>query len=194
MSSVHTLLDRILSHLTRLQQPVVGLLQEGLDHQDIENSVALLPMSLPEEVYRLYEWRNGTRRHERRPMKHLYFFPGFYFLSLDEAVTSYQLFANDSRWNSSWFPLFANGGGDFYAAVGTAERQQSSEIIGFMLDLPDDEQVAEYESLEKMLLTMATCYDEEVFYVQSDGYLDADDRRRSQIAKRLNPNIPLYMD
>ncbi|BBE22195.1 hypothetical protein MN0502_10780 [Arthrobacter sp. MN05-02] len=40
--------------------------------------------------------------------------PGSYLLSLEEALSDYDTFKNDARWSPSYFPVFADGGGDFY--------------------------------------------------------------------------------
>lgn len=40
--------------------------------------------------------------------------PGFYLLSLQEAIASYKVFVSDARWRTGWFSVFADGGGDFY--------------------------------------------------------------------------------
>ena len=38
----------------------VDVLQPGLSYEEIDSRVADLPFKLPEEVYQLYRWKNGT--------------------------------------------------------------------------------------------------------------------------------------
>lgn len=185
-------LDHILFHLCQMQRPVVALLQEPLSAEAFSEYAAQLPFHLPSELGRLYAWRNGTRCKGGDILDDLHFFPGFYFLSIEEAMDCYRAFKSDPRWNRSWFPVFSNGGGDFYAVWGKEGPSERGEVVGFLLG--QSEQIVEYESLEAMIRTLSACYDEGVFWLDQNGYLEADDAAQMEIAKRYNPSLPFYQD
>lgn len=144
-------------------------------------------LDTPADLEDLYSWRNGTRVEAGSDLDSVQFFPGFYLLSLDDALENYEGFRRDSRWDSAWLPVFANGGGDFYA-VNTAEG--SGPIIGFIID--QSEHPVEYEGLGAMLETLADCFTEGVCFVDDRGYLEMDDRRHAAIARRHNANLTLW--
>jgi cell wall assembly regulator SMI1 len=92
--------------------------QPGLSREEIEKKAGELPFPLPEEIYELYQWRNGN------PSGNL-FIPGklagclnyfWFMLSLEEAVNTYFLHrdADSLRkkedegvvWDQHWFPVF----------------------------------------------------------------------------------------
>ena len=183
-------LDSIISHLSLLDRPVVQRFQNGLGAQALEGHFEKLPIELPQEIRELYLGMNGTKINKGDVLDDLHFFPGFYLLSFEDAVNSYNAFKDDTRWRSSWFPLFANGGGDFYAVSCESGVTLQGEIIGFMLGKPD--QVAEFESLSSLLATMEACYAEGIFYASAEGYLEADDLKQAEVAKRFNPHLKLY--
>ncbi|MDB9513820.1 SMI1/KNR4 family protein [Kamptonema animale CS-326] len=68
MSELTEALDRILKALPQkpwMEFPGVeydsSLLQPGLTHTEIEKIVKDLPIRLPDEIYELYQWRNGSQ-------------------------------------------------------------------------------------------------------------------------------------
>jgi hypothetical protein len=61
--------DDIPAKLERLQQvlekagyPIDKYLQPGLSREEIDARTRKLPFRLPEELYALYRWRNGTKK------------------------------------------------------------------------------------------------------------------------------------
>jgi hypothetical protein len=66
---------------------------------------------------------------------------------------------------TGWLPLFANGGGDFYAAD-LAGDPIEPPIIGFILG--EHEHPIEY-------------------------YLEADDKRHAELARHHKPSLPIFV-
>jgi cell wall assembly regulator SMI1 len=79
-------LRTIEAHLARLRRPVMQLLQPGLSREQIEKHEAKLQFKLTPDLVNLYRVRNGTAAREGDIIDDLWFFPGFYLLSLEEAV------------------------------------------------------------------------------------------------------------
>jgi cell wall assembly regulator SMI1 len=180
-------LDRIVASLAQLGRRFPALLLPGLSKREIESWEAKLPFSLTRELDSLYQWRNGTRAYEGDLLGDLYFFPGFYLLSLEEAVQTYKEREDAPQWRKGWFPLFADGAGDFYLIRCTRKKTDSSGVIGFIHGEP--EQILEYESLPSMIRTLADCYAEGAFFLDEDGYLDMDDEEHRRIAHKHNPGV-----
>jgi hypothetical protein len=186
---VKALLDDIVAELRRLgREEVVGRLQPPLDESIVVGRLHEVEVEPTREVVDLFGWRNGTHASTGMLLDDLHFFPGFYFLSLAEAVISYRRFRDDERWDRSWFPLFANGGGDFYAAV-CRPGELTSPIVGFLLGQP--EHPVEYETLTAMVNTLLAAFREGVFFVEG-GALEVDDARYAMLARRHNPNVALW--
>lgn len=181
-------LDRIVGHLERLGRATPGLLRPSIAREDLDAYEARLPFLLPEEVRQLYFWRDGTRVEEGDQFDILHFFPGFYFPSLEEAVTTYFERQDAPQWGTGWFPVFMDGAGDFYLAVCERDRRKATtEIIGFLHGEP--EQIVEYECLDAMTKVLDACYAEGAFFVDENDTLEMDDDLHREIANRFNPGL-----
>jgi len=181
-------LDRIVQFLARQERVTPALLQPGLSTVDTRAWEARLPFLLPLELEQLYRWHDGTRVDEGVQLDSVYFFPGFYLLSLEEAVETFMERRDAPQWQEGWFPVFADGGGDFYLASCTNEKKETAEIIGFIHGEP--QQPVEYESLTAMIKTIDACYAEGAFFIAEDNTLEIDDDLHREVARRLNPEIP----
>jgi hypothetical protein len=181
-------LDRIVAHLRRLERRAPDLLQPPLSLRQIQLAESKLPFSLTGELETIYQWRNGTKADAGELLEFLYFFPGFYFLSLEEAIEKYEESEDAPQWKKGWFPLFANGAGDFYIVPCKKKKIASSEIIGFLHGEP--EQTAEYESLDTMIQTIEACFRQGAFFVDDDDTMEIDDDKHQIIAHKFNPTIP----
>lgn len=83
MSELTEGLDRIYSWFSekvpeRISQIVPGILFEEIDEKAKE-----LPFTLPNELYELYQWRNGSSEYE-------FLFESYEFMSLGQAVREYK--------------------------------------------------------------------------------------------------------
>ena len=188
MPEMTSTLDEIVAHLRRLGRHAPSLLQVPLTREEIQEWESRLPFALTRELATIYQWRNGTKAEESDLLESLYFFPGFYFLSIEEAVQTYQERGDSPQWREGWFPLFADGGGDFYIVPCAQQKVAASEVIGFIHGEP--EQGAEYESVEAMIQTLEACFREGAFFVDDDDTMEIDDERHREIAHRFNPTIP----
>lgn len=191
MELLETHLETILERLRMLRRPVVDLLRRGLHEEEVRRLLRQVTQQAPEELVQLWHWRDGT---ELRPnvtkLDDIHFFPGFYFCSLEDAMLQYRAMRDDARWNPAWLPIFANGGGDFYAADLQQADSKHSPVIGFLLG--EDDHRVEYESLTKMIETLAVCFTRGVVYVSSNGRLEMDDTGHATVAAQINPSVDLW--
>lgn len=179
-------LDRIVVRLAQSNRAVVQKLQPALSTSEIAARTALLPFALTRELEALYQWRNGTLVEEGDLLGQAYLFPGFYLLSLDEAVQTYGERKGSRQWRPNWFPVFADGGGDFYVVPCAPEKLDAAEVIGFIHGEP--EQSVEYESLAAMIQTLDACYAQGAFFLDDDEP-EVDDDKHREIAHRFNPQV-----
>jgi hypothetical protein len=137
----------------------------------------------------LYTWRNGTKIPEGTILDDVQLIPGFHFLSLEDGIAGYLAMKDDHRWNKNWFPIFANGGGDFYA-IDLSSSDTEAPLIGFILGELD--QYIEYQSIAMMLQTFLECCEKGVVFVTEEGYLEIKDDLHAQIAAINNPDVSLW--
>ncbi len=150
-------LDAIERHLARLARPT--RLAPGVPRTELASR--RVPFAWTAELRALYRARNGTITPPRAKLGELWLFPGFYLLTLDEAVTAYREQRRSRRWKKSWVPVLADGAGDFFAA-------SPRGVIGFMAHEP--EQKVEYESLAALFAAIADGFARRAFYVKGTRF------------------------
>lgn len=190
MSDLKNNLIRLQSYLTDWKRPVIQYLLDGLSYDTVTSKLSSIGFTPTMEISDLYEWHNGTKIVEGAVLDDMHLFPGFYLLSLDDAITQYLALVNDQRWNADWFPIFSNGGGDFYALDYSQLNKGFTPIIGFLIG--ESEHPVEYQSLTTMVATLLECFEQKVFVVTDDGYLDMDDAHYKLVAKKHNPNVAIW--
>ena len=208
MSLLIESLERILAWLSINQPSSVSALQSGLTYSQIQEKTKDLPFKLPTEVIELYQWRNGTQDSELDTAR---FFPAFTFDSLERALINYNelidfavksgqiLIFNpttnmswednidpNDRYDPKWFPLFNFQNEDYYLAIGSEKEEVSSVIMDFSIQDPTT--YPKYESLTKMMLTIAECYEAGVYYSDEFGLGNSEEIEES-IHLKYNPTI-----
>jgi hypothetical protein len=106
---------------------------------------------------------------------------------MDEAVQTLEEREDSEQWREGWFPVFANGAGDFYVVPCQEKKIDAAEVIGFLHGEP--EQTAEYESLTAMTYAIEACFREKAFYLDEHDTMEIDDEKQREIARRFNPTI-----
>ena len=189
-------LERILHHIQNQAPGAAQALQRGLTREQIAAQLEGLPFRLPEEVYQLYQWRNGSTAEAR-----VEFLPQYRFLSLEEAIAEWQFVDHLAREiyenldgnpqqeliDSSechWLPLFAEDG-NYYVISGDTESRETASIshrfyINFELKL-------QFDSLTEMMEAIAECFDTRAYYFDLYSYLNADYVRAAQVWLRHQP-------
>ena len=190
MEIITQLLNEIEKSLQQLDHPCVGHLNPGISSQKIQELFEKIPLQPTQDLRALYTWRNGSEDSEGITLGELAFFPGFYLMSLEESIQTYlELRARDA-WDKSWFPIFASGGGDFYAMNLAPEAQ--GQILGFYVF--EEETQVEYRSLKSMLATLKACYEQGIIFRNEQGYLDMYYRKHTEIAHELNPDLKIWLE
>ena len=166
MSELTDALNQIVSWLEKHpseKYASADVLQPGLSYEEIDRRVADLPFKLPEEVYELYQWRNGTCDGEEERAQ---FFNGLTFLSLEAALDKYDELLSgydddeevEDYWNEMWFPLFSRfvDYHCFYLVKGDIEGNIYPAILcSDEYDYPSKS----FNSLTEMMLLIANSYE-----------------------------------
>ena len=190
MGNIILLLDKIETSLQQLHHSCVDHLNPGLSSQKIQELFEEIPLQPNQDLHALYAWRNGSEDSEGITLGELAFFPGFYFMSLEESIQTYLELRETDDWKKSWFPIFASGGGDFYAMNLASEGQ--GQILGFYVF--EEEAQVEYRSLESMLTALKKCYEQGIIFRNEQGYLDMDYRKHAEIAHDINPDLKIWIE
>lgn len=188
LSSTLATIEAALHRLDR--QVLLRALQDGLPAEAMRSSLDAAGLAGSGELESLYGWRNGTSTAGVAAVDDIHFFPGFYLLSLEDALANYRAFASDPRWSAGWLPLFANGGGDFY--VLDLSSPTGSPVRHFRIE--ESEHPIEFGSLGALLTTLAAAFDRGIFFVDLSGYLEMDDLVFGGLAAELNPDIDWWRD
>ena len=190
MEVINQLLNEIEKSLQQLHHPCVEHLNPGLTSQKIQELFEEIPLQPNQDLHALYTWRNGSEDSEGITLGELAFFPGFYLMSLEESIQTYMELRETDDWEKSWFPIFASGGGDFYAMNLAPEAQ--GQILGFYVF--EEEGQVEYWSLKSMLATLKACYEQGIIFRNEQGYLDMDYRKHAEIAHKINPEVRIWLE
>ena len=188
--SISKSLTLILKFLNEWDMPVGSYLNEGLSQSEIEECFQAIDLKATDELIELFQYKNGTKVSEGTSLDDIQLIPGFHFLSLQHAIKDYLIFIEDEQWNPLWFPVFANGGGDFYAVDLSDSDGHSAPILGFIMG--ESEQEIEYESLSAMLRTFSECVEAGIVFKSPNGFLEMDDSRLAEVAARLNPFVDFW--
>lgn len=151
MSELTSALERIAAWYQKNMPQSCPVFQLGISRTDINELVKDLEFLVPDEVYELYEWCNGSS--EERIVFHSY-----HLLPLNQAVNlrkgKYGLNYGDDcmRDDPSWFPLFELWSTHaFYVVIlGAKEKSQVQ-----MYDPECNDYDIRYESLTDMLVDSA---------------------------------------
>ena len=190
METITQLLNEIEKSLQQLDHSCVDHLNPGITSLKIQELFEEIPLQPNQDLHALYAWRNGSKDSEGITLGELAFFPGFYLMSLEESIQTYMELRARDVWNKFWFPIFASGGGDFYAMNLAPESQ--GQILGFYVF--EEEAQVEYRSLKSMLATLKVCYEQGIIFRNEQGYLDMDYREHAEIAHDINPDLKIWIE
>ncbi len=184
---VRQLVGSVNDFLKSMRRPVVGRLKPALSMDAMEALARDLPFKLTEELQELFNTINGTHVEVGDPLDDLHWIPGYYLLCLEDALIMYDTFKADPRWSPDWFPVLANGAGDFVIQRQPSKQLRFGPIWNFMID--EQEPWQEAASLTSWLGMTEECFRQKAYFVDSTGFLEADWRMEAQIRVKWNPEL-----
>ena len=181
-------IDRGLTVLGR--SALISSWRPGQSPARVRDLLARRGMKSVGELEGAFAWHDGIDFPPDVPADDFHVFPGFYMLSLDDAVASYDTYVSERRWNPGGLPLFATGGGDFYV-VDLSEFERGS-VRHFRIE--ESEHPVEFATVSAFFATLAAAFKEGLFFLDSTGYLEMDDPTFGELAARLNPGISWWTE
>lgn len=85
IDDIQVKLNRLMDSMRAAGLEVDGVFNPGLSREEIRQKTEHLPFPIPEELYQLYTWRNGTPTDTD-----LFMFRDHYFISLEQAIEEYK--------------------------------------------------------------------------------------------------------
>ncbi len=160
MSDLDPALDHLIAVLTRLEVPLIADLQPGLSLRRIDELTKDLPHDFPQELRRLYAWRNGSEPATGRNQ----LYPGGGFVPLVYALVNYKGLVEAYEggfkgteiemtdvYDLRWFPVFLNYGNSAAVVVcgdapdagsvwsllleDTSQREHLAESVGEFIEV-----------------------------------------------------------
>ena len=159
----------------------------GLNDEQINESVKDLQLQLPEEIYELYRWRNGTKERQKTVVS-----PTFELLPLEDAVTLAEQLADISeeepiRFEGHCLFPFIDAEGDMCTVLLKEEKENSSPIISILAEEYEPEII--YNNLTSMMQTFAECYETNAYRLDDEGFLEEDEDKVAEILRKYNSDI-----
>jgi hypothetical protein len=187
LSHLETAVDRIFGHLRACGSLIADRRRPGLSPAEVEARIRALGLRPPRDLVQLYAYCDGTTTTAGKDLLgKISFFPGFYWMNLEKAITVYHSVSTHSLWHRSWLPIFANGGGDFYIVICESASPFFGEVPLVMYDETDH--IAEFKNVSAMFETIERCFAQKAFF-SADGYLRADHAKMSAIAHSVQPDF-----
>ena len=188
MSKLTEALEKIMVWLQLYKPECAESFQSGLTRTAIQNILGELAFQLPEEFYELYQWRNGNMRKASSVV-----FPPLGFLPLEEALEIHLALIKRASigvehlvyGSKSTFP-FVEDNGNYLSVVFTEKHQQTSSVLdsseGF-------ESRILFSSITSLMQMLAECCQTGAYYVNQEGFIEANDEYATQIFHKYNPEI-----
>lgn len=178
--------DRTFAHLRELGRSIALKRRPGVEPAMITAKLRSVNLIGPADLVQLYNLCDGTETAEGDILDDIHFFPGYYWLKIEEAFTTYTAIYSDGRWNKSWLPIFANGGGDFYAVICDEKSPDFGGVVGFLVG--ENDHLVEFKNVTALFRTIEQSFSEKAFFV-ADGYLEADYPKMRTIASAMQPDF-----
>ncbi|NES94693.1 MAG: hypothetical protein F6K32_05590 [Desertifilum sp. SIO1I2] len=128
------------------------LLKVGLERENIEQQVSVLPFKLSEEVYELYQWSNGAflgnLPYPKKSNWSIHYQPIFNILSLERAIEIAR------SWGNGSFPLTEEESAYICFTVGNREQQRTAPIFCSDESCDRHNQTPCFESLTSMMIQL----------------------------------------
>jgi len=160
-------LNRILNWLLHNDPKAASSLQPGLTRTEINELVKCLPFQLPEEVYELYQWRNGCQ-----PEQEFLIFHRMELLSIQKAIKYSEINRLSEEiyklYDSHTFPLFYS-----IPDLTCGEIVIDRDVKNYQIIFSDIKEYGlfklGYTNLTSMMLTIAECYEEGIYQLIADS-------------------------
>lgn len=170
-------LDRIFNWHLKHYPEIALSLQPGLSREEINEKLKGFPYRIPEEVYQLYQWRNGMHNYKYKPHKFPIFVESQEFLPLEKAVKKSEPFLDNphDEWEANWLFVFDQAHDNCGAYVVVLGDEELAPVRNY-----DERNYSlRYPSLTHMMLKAAVEYSKDL----SGAYLKGVNMSGFQMSK-----------
>ena len=182
--------DQAFEHLQALGRPVSDKRRHGLNQENLSNYLDLEGLHDTKDIMKLYTVADGTQTHAGEVMEDIWFFPGYFWMSMEEASSVYKEMCCCDQWNPAWFPIFASDGGDYYAVACTSRLDSSHNVVRFLRGEINHDVM--FSNIESMFLTLNKCFSQGVFYCDEGNKFKSDVRKMRQISREIQIGFKEY--
>lgn len=198
MSELIDALERILAWRREHKPEDVDRFKPGLSLEELREKLSQFPRKLPQELYTLYQWHNGTNDDSWECAVFVF----HSFLDIDSALQHAEHgvnadFQRDNREIEDQplylFP-FCDLDGEYFAVLGVDKETDSTPVV-IVDDIGGSKIV--FNSLTAMMLALAECYETGVYDVIDNGLVDVvDPVEFRRIRLKYNPGAAenIYAD
>jgi cell wall assembly regulator SMI1 len=172
------ILERIMLWMQKHQPDYAASFSPGLCIDEIKVVERELGFELPQEIYTLYQWRNGTEDDAKALI-----FPTMQFLPLDRAVYYSQginenfILGQENQSNEistfftsneiSNFFVFIEDNGEYYGIPASNSQTEKFPVI----NVGEGGASVLYGGITDMMLTLADSYETGAYYLDNEGYV-----------------------
>jgi cell wall assembly regulator SMI1 len=159
--------DKLYNFLKQINHPVLSSLKKGLTEDKIRELEIKYKINLPTSLKDLYSTYNGVNT-EGKTIGELSIFPNGIFLSLEESFSAFNVNTEHNYWEKSYFPICANGDGDFIL-VQLAPEEDFDRIYWYSPSNTDFDCITSiYDNEFSMINTVIKCYEKGAYFIKSD--------------------------
>lgn len=147
--------------------------------------------NIPAIYSAIYNNVSGTKR-EIKEQNLMDYTPGYRLINITELAEekkNLESILNDKYNKNLIIPLLVNYSNDYICYYRFSTKKEC--ICALMHD--DGELIVMYESPEKFLETICEFYKQEIYFLDSEGYLDYDMDKEALIGSKINPGIGYWL-
>jgi len=187
MKQLKELLTDFENALVKAKCPILQKLKAGYDAMFVNELLNRLHIQ-NDALATFYGWRNGIMNMADGLIGEMELFPNGIILSLEESENIYTLYTQDQVWEKIFFPIFTNGGGDYFL-YDVDDKSPTYEMIFLYAPslLLDEKPQTIYDSLESLIETQIQCLNNDAYNFDSKGIDNIDYDLLYDISAKCNP-------
>lgn len=170
--------ENYLFELKKNNAAVVNFLKPGVNETKLSELSEIFQFELPNSIKDVYKWQNGTDDIENKTIGESSFFPGYVFLSLDDAKLTYLESMELKGWDRKYFPVFSSGGGDFLLVNCDRSDLDFEKLFFYSPSDPhmEDGIASKYDNIGCFFKTIYECLEKGCIEVnKNNGWIDIKD-------------------
>ncbi|MBF2055010.1 MAG: SMI1/KNR4 family protein [Candidatus Sericytochromatia bacterium] len=182
--SIYEHLEALKTWHQKHHSPTADNFLAPLKRPEIDTLLQRFPYPVPGSLINLYRWHNGLANNA--PL-----FREYTIYPLEEAIEEYALACEESEldeagqpvWKESWLPILGFMGE--HLAIDCDPQAMRTGHIWYKA--PGEAAYPWYDSLEQMLLTLRSCFEQGAYFFDEDEILSEDWEAANRIREQLNP-------